>query len=253
MSRLKLWRFVLIFSAIYGLLMLPWLDLRSIYGPYIRGVGAVVYGQSGRQFLASLKDSTVPRPRQVVLFRAKTEVDHDWAEGIDTMIMLMNSDVPGDPELRQVGLDSQQIIWIPFSFYLALVGATSMPWSRRAWCLLWGVLATHVHLLVYLKAVLASHMSEISLIYLSPFTKAVVIDVIKLLTVVSGPSMLLFLFVWIFAAFRRQELMRWVLGWRETLVSPASVPALTRQQQRAQLRAAAVKKITTNQIAPRCK
>ena len=235
MSRLKLWRFVFVFAAIYGLLMLPWLDLKPFYGPYIRGFGAVVSGQSGRQFLASLKDSTVPRPRQVVLFRAKTAVDHDWAEGIDTMIILMNSDVPGDPEMRQVGMDSKQTIWIQFSFYLALVGATSMPWSRRAWCLLWGVLAAHVHLLVYLKAVLASHMSEISMIYLSPFAKAVVIDVVKLLTVVSGPSMLLYLFVWIFAAFRRQDLVRWVNGWKESL-APSGNPLPTRQQKRAQLR-----------------
>jgi len=236
MSRLRLWRFFLIFAAIYGFLMLPWLDLKPLYGPYIRGFGAAVFGQSGKQFLASVKDSTVPRPRQVVLFRAKTAVDHDWPEAADTMILLMNSDMPGEPEIRQVGLDSQQIIWIPFSFYLALVGATSMPWSRRAWCLLWGVLAAHVHLLVYLKAVLASHMSEISMIFLSPFAKAVVLDVILLLTVVSGPSMLLYLFVWIFAAFRRQDSVRWVNGWKESL-APSGKVLLTRQQKRAQLRA----------------
>jgi len=102
MSRLRLWRFVLIFAAIYGLLLLPWLDLKPLYGPYIRGVGAAVFGQSGKQFLANVKDRTVFHPSQVVLFRAKTDVDHDWAEGIDTMIILMNSAVPAKPELRQV-------------------------------------------------------------------------------------------------------------------------------------------------------
>ena len=238
MSRLRLWRFVLVFAAIYGLLMLPWLNLKPFYGPYVRVFGAAVFGQSGKQFLASLKDRTVPRPSHVVLIRAKTSVDHDWPESTDTMIMLMNSDVSDKPEVRQVGLDSQQAIWIPFSFYLALVGAASIPWSRRAWCLLWGVLAAHVHGLVYLVAVLASHMSDISMIYLSPFAKAVVIDVVTLLTVVSGPSLLLYFFVWIFAAFRRQDLVRWVSGWKESL-APAGKPLPTRPQKRAQLRAAA--------------
>jgi hypothetical protein len=237
MSRLRLWRFVLVFAAIYGLLMLPWLDLKPFYGPYIRGFGVVVFGQSGKQFLASVKDSAVPRPPHVVLFRARGAVDPDWPESTDTMIVLMNSDGPGKPEIRAVGLDSEQIIWIQFSFFLALVGATPMPWSRRAWCLLWGVLAAHVHLLVFLKVVLASHMSDLSMIYLSPFAKAVVIDAVKLLAVVSGPSMLLYLFVWIFAAFRRQDLVRWVNGWKESL-APSGKPLPTRQQKRAQLRAA---------------
>jgi hypothetical protein len=189
-------------------------------------------------FVANLKDGAVPRPRHVVLFRAKGDIDRDWAEITDTMIILVNSDVSGEPEIRQVGLDSKQIIWTQFSFYLALIGATSMPWSRRALCLLWGILAVHAHLLVYLKAVLADHMSDISLIYLTPFAKAAVIDVVKLLTVVSGPSMLLYFFVWIFAAFNRQELVRWLSGGRETLASHSRVPELTRQQKRAQLRAA---------------
>ena len=216
MPRLRLWRFVLRFAALYGLLMLPWPGVHPAIGAYIQAFGNLLFGRTGHQ---------------VVQFRAKRPTDTSYSDAADTMMLLYNYDIV-DKNKRAgwlIGLDTRQLFWLPFAFYVALTGATPMPWRRRVRALLLGVLAAHVLMALKLTLDFADRASTISMIALSPFWQSVVARLSILLIAASGPSILVYLFIWPFASFRREDLVRLVSGGRDH--------APTRQEHRAQLRA----------------
>jgi hypothetical protein len=244
MPRLRLWRFVLRFAVLYALLILPWPGLHRAVGDYVQNFANLVFGHSGRVFMASLDKSrsgaVTTAVHHVVLFRARGPADKSYSDATDTMMLLYNYDVvdKGKRAGWLIGLESKQYFWLPFSFYLALVGATPMPWRRRSWALFWGFLTANLLLALTLTVYIADHASDISMIALSPFWKSVVSGLAKLLLVVSGPSTLVYFFLWPLACFRRGDLVRLVPGWREWMPKPAIAQAPTRQQRRAQLRGA---------------
>jgi hypothetical protein len=242
MPRLRLWRFALHFVVLYAFLILPWPGLHHAVGFYVQAFGSRVFGQSGRAFMDSVaKHPTGSVPvaaHHMVLFRAKGSADNSYSAATDTIVVLYNFDVvdKGDRGGWKIGLESRNYFWLPFAFYLALVGATPMPWRRRALALFWGLVTANVLLALTLGAYIGDHASDISLIVLSPFWTWAVGGLARLLLVVSGPSTLVYLFLWTFACFRREDLIRLVPDWRDWLREPAVAGAPTRQQRRAQLR-----------------
>jgi hypothetical protein len=225
MPRLRLWRFALCFVAFYGLLILPWPGLHHAVGAYVQAFGNGLFGRTGRH---------------VVQFRARGPADKSYAETTDTMMLLYNNDIV-DRSKRAgwlMGFDTKQLFWLQFSFYLALVGATPVPWRRRVWALFWGILAANVLLALTLAAVITDHASDISMVALSPFWKTAVTGLAKLLIVVSGPSTLAYFVIWPFACFRRENLARLAPGWRDRMEKPAAAHGPDRPTWRAQLKAA---------------
>jgi tetratricopeptide (TPR) repeat protein len=103
--------------------------------------------------------------------------------------------------------------------------------------------------------------ADISMIVLSPFWKSAVHGLTSLLLVVSGPSTFIYLLVWPFACFRREDLARLIPGWRDsapTLTARAATSATpgTRAAARpckssATARAAAARASTTSNCIPR--
>jgi hypothetical protein len=180
MSQLRFWRFGLTFAVLYGLLILPWPGLHSAIGAYVRVFGSHVFGQSGQAFLDNLaknRAGTVTTPiHHVVLFRPIGSVDKSYSAATDTIVVMVNFDVVDKSKSgsAKIGLESKNYFWLPFAFYLALVGATPMPWRRRAWALVWGFLTSNVLLALTLAVYLADHASDISMIVLSPFWKSAV-------------------------------------------------------------------------------
>lgn len=229
---------------LYGLLVFPWPGLHHPAGAYIRAFGSLVFGQTGRVFMANLAKirtgAASVSTHHVVLFRARGPTDKSYSEATDIFVVLYNFDVvdKGVPTGGIVSIESKQSFWLPFSFYIALVGATPMPWRRRAWALFWGIIAAHVFLTLRLGVTIADQASNISMLTLTPFWKSTVSGMVKLMLVPSGPSMLAYAFVWVFASFRRQDLARWVAGGRESIPAPTGESLPTRQQKRAQHRAA---------------
>jgi hypothetical protein len=112
----------------------------------------------------------------------------------------------------KIGLESKNYFWLPFAFYLALVGATPIPWRRRLWALFVGFLAANALLALTLGVYLADHASDISMIVLPPFWKWAAGALTRLLLVVSGPSTFIYLLVWPFACFRREDIARLIPG-----------------------------------------
>ena len=225
MSQLRPWRFALCFIVLYGLLIFPWPGLHHAVGTYVQGFGNRFFGRTGRH---------------LILFRARGTADTSWAATTDTMMLLYNSDIhdKGKRAGWLMGFDTKQLFWLQFSFYLALVGATPMSWRRRLWALFWGVLTAHVLLILSLMVAIADHASDISMLALPPFCKSVVHGLGELLIIVSGPSALVYFFIWPFACFRREDLVCLIPGRQKRMPKSAVAQTPTRQQRRAQLRAA---------------
>jgi hypothetical protein len=249
MSQLRIWRFVLSFAVLYGLLILPWPGLRYAVGTYVQAFGTFLFGQSGREFMNGLDHNTTGQVtttvHHMVLFRPRGPADKSYSDATDTIVVLFNFDVV-DPSKRggaKIGLESKNDFWLPFSFYLALVGATPMPWRRRVWAIVWGFLAANFLLALTLTVYLAHYASDISMIVLSPFWKSAVGRLTNLLLVVSGPSILVYLFIWPLACFRREELARLIPGWRVSTPSPPASQVPARQNRKAQPKAAHRKKV----------
>jgi hypothetical protein len=184
-------------------------------------------------------DSVPVAAHHIVLFRAKGSADNSYSAATDTIVVLYNFDVvdKGARSGWKIGLESKNYFWLPFAFYLALVGATPMPWRRRALALFWGLVTANVLLALTLGVYIGDHASDISMIVLSPFWKWAFGGLARLLLVVSGPSTLVYFFIWPFACFRREDLVRLVPGWRDSVPKPAVAKTPTRRQRRAQLRA----------------
>jgi hypothetical protein len=227
MPQLRVWRFVLRFALLYALLILPWPGLHYAVGTYVQAFGSRIFGQSGREFMNGLDHKTTDKVttsvHHVVLFRPIGPVDKSYSAATDTIVVLFNFDALDKTKSGgyKIGLESKTYFWLPFAFYLALAGATPMPWRRRAWALFWGFLTANVLLTLTLAVYLADHASDISMIVLSPFWKSAVHGLTSLLLVVSGPSTFIYLLVWPFACFRREDLARLIPGWRD------SAPTLT--------------------------
>jgi hypothetical protein len=241
MSRLRFWRFVLSFAVLFGLLIFPWPGLHNAIGAYVQAFGSRVFGRSGRAFMDNLdknRTGTVTTPiHHVVLFRPIGSADKSYSAATDTIVVMVNFDVVDKSKSggAKIGLESKNYFWLPFAFYLALVGSTPMPWRRRAWALFWGFFTANVLLSLTLGVYLADHASDISMIVLSPSWKWAVHGLTSLLLVVSGPSTFIYLLVWPFACFRREDWAYLGLGWTP---KPVVAESLTRQQRRAQLKAA---------------
>jgi hypothetical protein len=240
MPKLRVWWFVLRFAVFYALLILPWPGLHYAVGTYVQVFGSRVFGQSGRALIASLHDggprSVTTSIHHVVLFRAIGPADQSYSAATDTIVLLYNFDVVGKNRSggSKIGLESKQYFWLPFAFYLALVGASSISWRHRVWALFWGFLAANFLLALTLTVYLADHASDISMIVLSPFWKSAVSGLTNLLLVVSGPSTFFYLLVWPFACFRRENLARLVPGWGGSIPKPAVADALARRQRKAE-------------------
>ena len=244
MRQLRFWRFVLSFAVLYGLLILPWPGLHYAVGAYVQEFGSHVFGQSGRAFMASLDKS---RPgavtttiHHVVLFRAKGPIDRSYSDATDTVVVLYNFDVIGKNKIggSKIGLESKNYFWLPFAFYLALVGATPMSWRRRMSALFWGFLTANALLALTLAIYIVNHAADISMIVLSPFWTWAARGLLELLLVVSGPSTFIYLLIWPFACFRREDMAGLVAGWGRSIPKPVVTDAIPRQERRALLQAA---------------
>jgi|HubBroStandDraft_2_1064218.scaffolds.fasta_scaffold37912_1 hypothetical protein len=240
MPQRRVWRFILSFAVLYGLLVLPWPGLHYAVGAYVQAFGARVFGQSGRTFVAGLKNrrssAVTTTLHHLVLFRAKGPADTSYSDATDTIVLLYNFDVMGKNRAggSKIGLESKNCFWLPFAFYLALVGATSMPWRRRAWALFWGFVTANALLALTLAIYIVNHAADISMIVLSPFWTWAARGLLELLVVVSGPSIFIYLLVWPLACFRREDLARLVPGWGNSTLK-RHADNLTRREQRRRL------------------
>jgi hypothetical protein len=184
------------FVPLYALLIVPWPGSRNFYGNYLCSVAKTVLATNGGRQL--LRFEQVPEAR-----RNRT---------LDTRITVANReqlDASGSGRAVMLDFDSRGVGWMPTALLIALVVSTPISWPRRAWALLWGLLAIHAFVLFSLQVYIwneSDTSSGLSLIAFSPFWKFVVNGLEETLITQLGASFAAPTLVWIFSTFRTDDL-----------------------------------------------
>jgi len=121
----------------------------------------------------------------------------------DTRIVIVNEALmhpDGSGPVRNLDLN---LGWQSTALLLALILATPVPWSRRRWALLWGVLGLHGFLLLFLGFCIWVDSAEISLVTLSPFGKAITGGCREALA--GQLNLAVPVLIWILVTFRRED------------------------------------------------
>lgn len=157
----RLGRFFLIAMAGYAVVMAPWPGLERGYASLFRSMGNVVFARfwfwrDGSVRFLDLHSSDLKSDiRAVVAGRLPPDFTPPPPEDVkDTLMILINRRTPGS--IGQLRTSSRYVGYEPIAVLIALVAATSLPWSRRAWALLWGMLLVHVFIAFRVTLTLAA-------------------------------------------------------------------------------------------------
>jgi hypothetical protein len=177
-----LWRFVLI----YGLLIAPWPGWNAVYGRWFRAFNQLVFASNDRRILR-FEPAPGERPP------------------LDTLILLANrekEDARGQAQGKRLGLDSRGIGWVPTALFASLTLASPVGWRRRTRALVIGLLVLHCYLVFSVGCYIWNQSTDLGLVTLSPFWKAVAGGLEETLVTQLGASFVIPAILWLLVTFR---------------------------------------------------
>ena len=183
------WR-LLLYYVLLG--VAPWPGFRDAYAGLFRAGGNAVFGSFGQ----SGRTEFEPAPESLRVF--DTRVRFNIAGSSKWCRLTYNAWIAG---------------WIPVATLVALVLATRIPWSRRWNALLWGLLWTHVFVLLRVLVLVVYGFSGppcVPLLSVGPWGHTVLEVVLEVVSVSPVTSCVVPVFIWLLVTFRRED-------WLETL------------------------------------
>ena len=153
------WRFAGLFVAVFCVLMLPWLHLAEGYMAVFRTLGTLCFARE--------------EGRREVLFQ-----DHPDASVRPTFVRVEIANRQrlafGSGPVRHLDFDARGLGWRPTALVMALILASPLPWGRRLAALGLGVVVMQLVVMGFLALAIWNDSSEIGLVTMSPFWKALV-------------------------------------------------------------------------------
>ena len=183
------------FVLIYGLLILPWPGWNDLYSHYFRTLGRMAFSRE--------------HDRRIILFEPY-HAEHDFTP-LDSEMIMGNRDTvdpSGQGLSSTLDLDTRSIGWIPTALTLALILATPVPWRRRGWALVWGLLLIHGFILFSLQTWIWDASPGISLSTLSLFWQGIADDLEYTFITQLGASFSVPVLIWILVTFRLEDARR---------------------------------------------
>ena len=181
-----LWRFVLI----YGLLIAPWPGWSAAYGRWFRAFNQSIFVSNEHRML-------------------QFETARDVSPPLDTQITLANRDrvdARGHVPAKKLGLDSRGIGWVPTALLVALTLASPVTWCRRLRALLASLLIIHGYIALSVGCYIWNQSTDLDLVTLTPFWKAVAGGLEETLVTQLGPSFVVPALIWFVVTFRIRDL-----------------------------------------------
>ncbi len=204
---LRVKRIVVFFALtvlFYALLWIPWPPLQQGYAFLYRGAGDLAFrtfGGAGRVYFEAI--SPVPTGK----------------DAKDTVAVLVNvkSGVKGTMEMN-----SRLMGYLPTAFVVALILATPVPWRRRGWALLGGVILMSAFAGLELALRLLDAFSDanpLAVFTFGPWTKGALLIFLNVIGMSPVTAYIAPIFVWIVTTFRRDD-------WQALLSERASPASL---------------------------
>jgi hypothetical protein len=178
------------FIFIYGLLIAPWPGWNATYAKWFRAFNKTVFAPNEKRYLLIEATQGAPAP-------------------LDTRITLANrqkTDLRGNLAGKKLALDSRGIGWVPTALFIALVLASPVGWRRRIWALLWGLLLVHGYIAFSVGCNIWNQSTDLGLVTLTPFWKAVAGGLEETLVTQLGASFVVPTLVWLAVTFRIRDL-----------------------------------------------
>lgn len=150
----RLGRFILIFVAVYVVLMVPWPGLQRGYAAFFRGMGNTalsgsfwLWPRANVQFLDLHSENPIGDLARVTPGTLPSNFQIPQPSAIkDTLMVLSNRDVPATFGL--VRTSSRYLGYGPTAMFLALILASPLAWRRKKWSLLVGLLLIQMFILM---------------------------------------------------------------------------------------------------------
>jgi len=186
--------FFCLFVLIYVPLMVPWPGLATAYSRLYR---------TGAAFL--FEPLT---PEGVVQF-------HPLSNAEDDIKIAFYKKVPEGPDgkMTTVGFircNSRRSGYMYIAFVTALIIATPIPFRRKGWALLWGMILIHGYIIFRLAIwiIYGFNKEPLSIIVLSPFWQRVLLLTIDVSVRNMTFGFIVCVFIWILVSFRREDWSR---------------------------------------------
>ena len=180
----------------YGLLVAPWPGVMDGYRAFFRAGGNLLFHSIGSTGSVSFE----PIPSR----------DHTK----DTKLVLSKQPAtPTDPRpvRRDMAIKCVYIGYRPTAFLVALVLAAPVPWRRRLWALLWGLVLVNAFAALRVTLQLLDAFSDPNLLALFSLAQPLKIT-LKILVLVffHAPEMhyIVPAFIWLLVTFRRGDLRK---------------------------------------------
>jgi hypothetical protein len=185
--------FCIRFLIFFGLALVPWPGLPAACNGCFRAVVQMAFHSKTGLRSLEIEPHDAHDTRIVIVNRA-----------------LMRPD--GSGPVRNLDLDSFDFTWRPGSLLLALILASPVSWSRRAWALVLGGVWLQAFLLSVLGFAIWEESTEVALVTLSPFWKQADDNIMHLLVGqlnIAAPFL-----IWLVVTFRRQDFREFLSGSR---------------------------------------
>ncbi len=192
-ERKQIAKFIVLVLLIYTLLAMPWPGVRQAYSTAYRVTAASVLGVSTSHFLVYV------RP----LREDEAEGDEDVKLGVwDRQ----------NQRGQEVRLDSRLTGYLPTAEILALVLATSLPWSRKWKALLWGLIGVHAFIGLRLASgvlYVLSRAKPTPFFEFTPLGNKAVYSIYEMAVQSPTTSFIVPAFIWILVSFRKSDFEGW--------------------------------------------
>jgi hypothetical protein len=186
--------FLGIFAIAYGLLMALW----PVWGPaYSR-----VYSIGATLLFESVGTRAVVRFHQPADAGDEIKITFYDRQRVDAL---------GRPiPLLRIAHDIRYGVYIYVAFLMALILATPIPWRRRGWTLLWGLILIHAFMAFRLSLLIVQLLNskQVALLALNwPWRKLLLLNV-QVFTINILPSFVVSILLWVLLSFRREDWAR---------------------------------------------
>jgi hypothetical protein len=109
--------------------------------------------------------------------------------------------------LLRIAHDVHYGVYIYVAFLIALIIASPVAWRRRAWALLWGLIAVHAFMAIRLALLVAQLLNSksLALLELSRFWQYLLVLSVQVFVINILPSFVVVIVLWVLLCFRRQD------------------------------------------------
>jgi hypothetical protein len=187
----KVLSFLCVCALVYALLMVLWLIWGAAYLKLYSAGANRLFGSFGSRAVVYFSPSPDTSDEVKITFYDRQRLDRYLRP------------IP----LVRIAHDVRYGVYIYVAFLIALILAAPVPRRRRAWALLWGLIAVHAFMAIRLALLIAQLLNskQIALLTLNRFWQHLLLLGAQVFVINILPSFVVVIVLWVLLSFRRED------------------------------------------------